>query len=99
MSVGPIGTLNQIGQFKHVYYLFIGFQRVENQMSVAKIPELNWIENDWKFLQAGKHVRANMNVPLEDPGYDDLKRYRRKVLKKLGMQQRLQKFERKYKVI
>ena len=40
-----------------------------------------------------------MNVPLEDPGYDDLKRYRRKVLKKLGMQQRLQKFERKYKVI
>ena len=99
MSVGPIGTLNQIGQFKHVYYLFIGFQRVENQMSVAKIPELNWIENEWKFLQAGKHVRANMNVPLEDPGYEDLKRYRRKVLKKLGMQHRLQKFERKYKVI
>ena len=99
MSVGPIGNSNQIGRFKNIYYLFIGFQRVENQMLVANRPELNCIENDKYFLQAGKYVRANMNVPLEDPGYDDLKRYRRKVLKKLGMQHRLQKFERKYKVI
>ena len=66
-----------------------------NQLIYVKVH----LYNDLCILfQAGKHVRANDNVPLEDPGYSDLKQYRRNVLQKLGMQERLQQFERKCKV-